>query len=52
MLHDIKEHRKILISEEKQKVLQETIAEHFWGYINLLVEVDAQKKNAQTRSRQ
>ena len=44
MLHDIKEYRKILISEEKQKVLQETKTEHFWEYLNFLVEVNEQER--------
>ena len=47
MLQDIKQDRKILTSEEKQKILQETKMEHFWEYIHLLVEVDAQKREIQ-----
>ena len=47
MLRDIKQDKKILISEEKQKVLQETKAEDFWKYIHLLVEIDSQKRENQ-----
>ena len=47
MIHDIKQDRKIIVSEEKQKVLQETKTEYFWEYIHLLVEVDAQKSENQ-----